>query len=165
MPFLSAGNWGGLGLHLRGNVIAFEQAASKQKWLEMHTDTHFASMYLAEAVALQMRFFDHFLKGEENGFDREPPVLLTIRDPRGFIRRKESEWPLARTSGSRYALDASNMALRRGGRSCGRDGAIRRSGDGRDVPQRAVRRGHRVHRPARGEALRRRRRRPTWTCS
>ena len=37
----------------------------EQKWLEMHTDTHFASMYLAEAVALQMRFFDHFLKGEE----------------------------------------------------------------------------------------------------
>ena len=98
MPFLSAGNWGGLGLHLRGNVIAYEQAASKQKWLEMHTDTHFASMYLAEAVALQKRFFDHFLKGEENGFEREPPVLLTIRDPRGFVRRKESEWPLARTA-------------------------------------------------------------------
>ena len=65
-----AGNWGGLGLHLRGNVIAYEQAASRQKWLEMHTDTHFASMYLAEAVALQQRFFDHFLKGEPNGFDQ-----------------------------------------------------------------------------------------------
>ena len=112
VPFLSAGNWGGLGLHLRGNVIAFEQAASGQKWLEMHTDTHFASMYLAEAVALQMRFFDHFLKGENNGFDREPPVLLTIRDPRGFVRRKEAEWPLARTQWVRYALDASTLALR-----------------------------------------------------
>jgi len=112
VPFISAGNWGGLGLHLRGNVIAFEQAASGQKWLEMHTDTHFASMYLAEAVALQMRFFDHFLKGENNGFDREPPVLLTIRDPRGFVRRKEAEWPLARTQWVRYALDASTLALR-----------------------------------------------------
>ena len=112
VPFLSAGNWGGLGLHLRGNVIAFEQAASGQKWLEMHTDTHFASMYLAEAVALQQRFFDHFLKGEQNGFEREPPVLLTIRDPRGFIRRKETEWPLARTNWVRYALDASTLALR-----------------------------------------------------
>ena len=48
VPFLSAGNWGGLGLHLRGNVEAFERAASRQKWLEMHTDTHFASMYLPE---------------------------------------------------------------------------------------------------------------------
>jgi uncharacterized protein len=111
VPFLSAGNWGGLGLHLRGNVIAFEQAASEQKWLEMHTDTHFASMYLADAVALQKRFFDHFLKGESNGWEREPRVLLTIRDPRGFTRRKETEWPLARTGWVRYALDASDMSL------------------------------------------------------
>lgn len=114
VPFLSAGNWGGLGLHLRGNVIAFEQAASKQKWLEMHTDTHFASMYLSEAVALQKRFFAHFLKGEDNGFEREPPVLLTVRDPRGFFRRKENEWPLARTQWTRYALDAATMSIREG---------------------------------------------------
>jgi predicted acyl esterase len=111
VPFLSAGNWGGLGLHLRGNVIAFEQAASKQKWLEMHTDTHFASMYLLEAVELQKRFFDHFLKGEANGFDNEPPVMLTVRDPRGFVRRKEREWPLTRTEWVRWALDASDMSL------------------------------------------------------
>jgi predicted acyl esterase len=111
VPFLSAGNWGGLGLHLRGNVIAYERAASVQKWLELHTDTHFASMYLAEAVALQMRFFDHFLKGEANGFDKEPPVLLTIRDPRGFVRRNENEWPLARTEWVKYALNAADMSL------------------------------------------------------
>jgi predicted acyl esterase len=111
VPFLSAGNWGGLGLHLRGNVIAYEQAASQQKWLELHTDTHFASMYLAEAVALQKRFFAHFLKGENNGFEEEPPVALTIRDPRGFFRRQETEWPLARTQWARYALDASDMSI------------------------------------------------------
>ena len=111
VPFLSAGNWGGLGLHLRGNVIAYEQAASRQKWLELHTDTHFASMYLTEAVELQKRFFGHFLKGENNGFDQEPPVLLTVRDPRGFVRRKEHEWPLARTEWVRYALDASDKSL------------------------------------------------------
>jgi uncharacterized protein len=103
-PFLSAGNWGGLGLHLRGNVEAFEDAASPQKWLEMHTDTHFASMYLPEAVALQMRFFDHFLKGADNGWDREPPLLLTIRDPRGMARRRENEWPLKRTVWTRFYL-------------------------------------------------------------
>jgi predicted acyl esterase len=111
VPFLSAGNWGGLGLHLRGNVLAYEQAASKQKWLELHTDTHFASMYLGPAVELQKRFFAHFLKGEDNGFEKEPPVLLTIRDPRGFIQRKENEWPLSRTQWTRYALDASDKSI------------------------------------------------------
>lgn len=111
VPFLSAGNWGGLGLHLRGNVVAFEQAASPQKWLELHTDTHFASMYLPEAVALQKRFFGHFLKGEDNGWDREPPVLVTVRDPRGATRRREAGWPLPGTHWTRLWLDAGAKAL------------------------------------------------------
>jgi uncharacterized protein len=111
VPLLSAGNWGGLGLHLRGNIEAFEHAASRQKWLEMHTDTHFASMYLPEAVALQRRFFDYFLKGEENGWDKQPPLILTIRDPRGPFRRNETEWPLARTQWFRYYLDTEAEAL------------------------------------------------------
>jgi uncharacterized protein len=110
-PFLSAGNWGGLGLHLRGNVEGFARAASRQKWLEMHTDTHFASMYLPDALALQMKFFGHFLKGEDNGWDKQPPLLLTIRDPRGHFRRTESEWPLARTQWTRYYLDAKDRTL------------------------------------------------------
>ena len=93
----------------------------------MHTDTHFASMYLADAVALQMRFFDHFLKGENNGCDKEPPVLLTIRDPRGFLRRKESEWPLARTEWVRHALDASDLSLGDEERSGRGAGALRRA--------------------------------------
>lgn len=114
VPLLSAGNWGGLGLHLRGNVEAFERAASKHKWLEMHTDTHFASMYLPEAVALQMRFFDHFLKGEANGWEDQPPLILTIRDPRGAVRRNEREWPLARTEWTPYYLDASANTLSAG---------------------------------------------------
>jgi predicted acyl esterase len=114
VPFLSAGNWGGLGLHLRGNVEAFERAASQQKWLEMHTDTHFASMYLPDAVALQRRFFDHFLKGQDNGWDKQPPVIVTIRDPRGMVRRTETEWPLARTQWTPYYLDADAAALSTG---------------------------------------------------
>ena len=111
VPFLSSGNWGGLGLHLRGNVEAFEIAASHQKWLEMHTDTHFASMYLPHAVSLQMKFFDHFLKGEDNGWEKQPPLILTIRDPRGFFRRDESDWPIARTKWIRYYLNAKDGAL------------------------------------------------------
>jgi predicted acyl esterase len=35
VPLLSAANWGGQGLHLRGNVEGFLRAASRQKWLEV----------------------------------------------------------------------------------------------------------------------------------
>src|SRR5262245_26278118 len=34
VPFLSAANWGGQGLHPRGNFEGFMRAASKEKWLE-----------------------------------------------------------------------------------------------------------------------------------
>ena len=77
----------------------------------MHTDTHFASMYLPAAVSLQKKFFDYFLKGEDNGWDTEPPLILTIRDPRGFFRRNESEWPLARTKWIRYYPNAGDSKL------------------------------------------------------
>jgi predicted acyl esterase len=110
-PFLSPGNWGGLGLHLRGNITGFTDAAAPEKWLELHTDTHFASMYLPEAVALQKRFFASFLKDEPNGFREEPPVLLTIRDPRGLYRRKADRWPLPQTRWDSYYLDATTMAM------------------------------------------------------
>ena len=40
VPFLSAENWGGQGLHLRGKIEGFLRAASTQKWLEVHGREH-----------------------------------------------------------------------------------------------------------------------------
>ena len=68
VPVLSAGNWGGPGLHLRGNIEGFLGVASKHKWLSLHTGTHWESFYLPQYVALQKRFFDWALKGLDNGW-------------------------------------------------------------------------------------------------
>lgn len=112
VPFLSRGNWGGLGLHLRGNTEAFMRAASSQKWLEMHGDTHWTEYYTREGRELMRRFFDHFLKGEDNGWDKEPSVLLNVRHPgEKFVARRESEWPLARTQWTSSFLDGASLAL------------------------------------------------------
>src|SRR3981189_554747 len=40
VPILSAANWGGQGLHPRGNFEGFLRAASKDKWLEGHGIEH-----------------------------------------------------------------------------------------------------------------------------
>ncbi|WP_245431034.1 CocE/NonD family hydrolase [Rhodoplanes roseus] len=112
VPVLSAGNWGGPGLHLRGNIDGFLGAASEQKWLSVHDGTHFESFYLPEYVALQKRFFDRFLKGEANGFDDEPRVKLSIRSPHGSVRRGETEFPLARTRWTALHLDAASRLMR-----------------------------------------------------
>ena len=113
VPLLSAGNWGGQGLHLRGNVEGFVNAASTQKWLELHGGAHWAEFYTDYGLDLQKRFFGHFLKGEPTGWEKQPKVQLQIRRP-GQIRfplRHENEWPLARTKWTKLFLDPETMAL------------------------------------------------------
>ncbi len=111
-PFLSCANWGGQGIHPRGNFNGFTEAPAKQKWLEVHGDSHWALFSSGYGLGLQKRFFDHFLKGIDNGWDREPRVQLNIRHPGlKFVLRMENEWPLSRTRWTKYYLDATTMAL------------------------------------------------------
>ncbi|HEV7389997.1 MAG TPA: CocE/NonD family hydrolase [Burkholderiales bacterium] len=111
VPLLSAANWGGQGLHTRGNFEAYSRAASKQKWLEVHGGSHWAPFYTDYGVKLQKRFFDYFLKGIDNGWDKQPPVQLQIRHVDKFVERHENEWPLKRTVWTRYYLDLSERTL------------------------------------------------------
>jgi hypothetical protein len=63
---------------------------------------------------LQKRFFGHFLKGENTGWDKQPPVQLQIRYPgEKFVIRDEKEWPLARTEWTKFYLDPVNRSLAR----------------------------------------------------
>ena len=112
VPLLSAANWGGQGLHPRGNFEGFMRAASRQKWLEAHGGSHWAPFYTDYGVGLQRRFFDFFLKGEKNGWDRQPRVTLQVRHPgEKFVERHEKEWPLARTRWTHLHLDPDGMRL------------------------------------------------------
>jgi uncharacterized protein len=111
-PLLSAGNWGGMGLHTRGNFEGYLKAGSKQKWLEVHGDTHFTHFYSNYGIALQRCFLGHFLKGEDTGWDKQPPVSLNVRHPHEkFVLRAENEWPLERTQWTKYYLRPEGMAL------------------------------------------------------
>jgi predicted acyl esterase len=112
VPLLSAANWGGQGLHTRGNFEGFMRAASKQKWLEVHGGSHWAPFYTDYGVGLQKRFFDFFLKGKPNGWDKQPRVQLNVRRPGEKLElRHENEWPLARTRWTRLYLDPDGMRL------------------------------------------------------
>lgn len=113
IPFLSAASWAGFGLHPRGNFEAFVQAASKQKWLECHPGRHEEWFYLEKPMEMQKRFFDHFLKGVDNGWDQEAPVLLNLRRPFSdvFELRKEKEWPLTSTQWTSLYMSAAENSL------------------------------------------------------
>nr|WP_231711582.1 CocE/NonD family hydrolase [Xanthobacter dioxanivorans] len=113
VPLLSAANWGGQGLHLRGNVEGFLAAASEYKWLEVHGGAHWAEFYTDYGLDLQKRFLGHFLKGEDTGWDQQPKVQIQVRRPgeTRFQVRHEADWPLPRTQWTRFYLDPAGMAL------------------------------------------------------
>jgi uncharacterized protein len=108
-PFLSTANWGGQGLHPRGNFEGFVRAAAKQKWLEAHGIEHWTHFYTDYGRNLQLRFFDYFLHGKKNGWNRQPPVQLQVRHIDRFVERVENEWPLKRTKWTRFYLDPAGM--------------------------------------------------------
>jgi predicted acyl esterase len=112
VPFLSAANWGGQGLHPRGNFEGFGRAASQNKWLEVHGIEHWTHFYTDYGRELQLRFFDHFLKGVANGWEAQPKVQLQVRHPgERFVQRAENEWPLARTQWTKLYLDPASDTL------------------------------------------------------
>ncbi len=112
VPLLSAANWGGQGLHPRGNFEGFVRAASRQKWLEAHGLEHWTHFYTDYGRLLQKRFFDYFLKGTDNGWQNQPRLQLQVRRLDGFVERMENEWPIARTQWTKLYLDPADRSLR-----------------------------------------------------
>jgi predicted acyl esterase len=110
-PLLSAANWGGQGLHPRGNFEGFVRAAAERKWLEVHGIEHWTHFYTDYGLAIQKRFFAYFLKGEANGWDHEPTVRLQIRHIDRFVQREETAWPIPRTRWTRFHLTPAGHAL------------------------------------------------------
>jgi predicted acyl esterase len=112
VPVLSCGNWGGQGLHNRGNVRGYLYAGSEEKFLEMHGREHWTLFYTDWGVGLQRSFFDHYLKGEGNWEQESAPVTLQVRyADESFVERKEQEFPLARTEWTKAYLDNDSSSL------------------------------------------------------
>jgi hypothetical protein len=116
VPFFSAGNWSGMGLHLRGNSEAYLRSPVRHKRLRIHAGTHFHPFHSEEGRKDQLRWFDYWLKGENNGVLREPPVKLQIRKGGvgNYEWRHEREWPLKRTKWTKFYLERKGaLALSR----------------------------------------------------
>ncbi len=100
----------------------------KHKKLRIHTGSHVHPFYTEEGRRDQLRFFDYWLKGIDNGVMDEPPVKLAIRKGRDEIEwRHEHEWPLKRTQWTKFYFDLSEGGRRQGA-------ARRRAGDGEARP-------------------------------
>ena len=116
VPFLSVGNWSSVGLHLRGNIEAFRHAASTEKWLILlaANGSGLERFHDQAGIALQRRFFDHYLKGDGNDWPEQPRVTYELRDGGSSLtRRSATTWPLENTHWLRLHLDLAQHALSR----------------------------------------------------
>lgn len=118
VPLLSVANWGGILLHLRGNVEGYKYAGSKNKWIRFITGRHDLPFYYAEQVDIQKSFLDAFLKGTDSYGWLTPgkvaPVTLTLRKgnvgynnpaaEKAFATREEEAWPIPRTQYIKHFL-------------------------------------------------------------
>ena len=121
IPVLSVGNWGGILLHLRGNIEGYINAGARYKYLRLITGRHDLPFYSKENVVMQKSFLDAFLKGHDTeGWTtgKAPRVGITLRKgnvgfndaaaERQYQTRYEEAWPLPRTRYIKLYLTPTN---------------------------------------------------------
>ena len=110
VPTYAISSWTNL-IHAIGTFDAWRGTGAQDKWLRIH-NTHEWDDYYAQVDDLR-RFFDRFLKGEDNGWDTTPRVRMAILDPGGEdeLARAEADFPLSRTVYTPLYLDAAGAAL------------------------------------------------------
>jgi predicted acyl esterase len=70
-------------LHTAGTFRAWRRMASAQKWLRIHPTQEWPDYYEPANLDHLRRFFDHVLKGADNGWEQTPAVLYSVHDLTG----------------------------------------------------------------------------------
>jgi hypothetical protein len=113
VPTYAVASWATAGLHTRGSIEGYKQVSSKEKWLYGHGRKEWETYYAREGLERQKRFFDCFLKGQENGMRDVPRVCIEVRD--GFYDGRErffADFPVPGTDYRPLFLDASDNSLK-----------------------------------------------------
>ncbi len=99
--------------HSRGPFDGFNRLGTEEKWMRIHNGMEFIDFRLESTIAEVRKFFDHYLKGMDNGWEETPRVRLSVLDPGGFdiVERPEAEFPLARQETLTLYLDIPSGML------------------------------------------------------
>ena len=82
---------------------------------------------VADVTAMQIRWFDHFLKGAANGVLDEAPVKIFVMGP--DVWREEPDWPLPDTDWQQWYLHSAGSAGTKA-----EDGVLSPRAPGQEVP-------------------------------
>jgi predicted acyl esterase len=97
VPAYIVASWTNL-LHTCGTLEGWRSIGSPEKWLRIHNTHEWTDYYNPVNVEDLRRFFDHYLKGTDNGWEATPRVRLTVLDPgnQDTVYRAEQDFPLSR---------------------------------------------------------------------
>jgi putative CocE/NonD family hydrolase len=105
-PVLSIGHWGKMGLHLRGNILGYEELKCPKKLVVTGARNTFEAHHMFDQVDFHeaecLPFYDLHLKGANNAFMDASPVRLFVRGINEW--RSEEEWPPQRAVMTPYYL-------------------------------------------------------------
>ena len=112
VPALVCASWSDQGLHTRGSLIGYKTIASKYKWLYTHGRKKWETYYSDEALELQTKFFDCFLKNIDNDMLQQPKIRLEVRNSYYKAKvRYADEWPLNNVEHKKLFLNASDNSI------------------------------------------------------
>ncbi|GAC1383464.1 MAG: CocE/NonD family hydrolase [Herpetosiphon sp.] len=100
-------------LHTAGTFRAWRRIASTQKWLRIHNSQEWPDYYDEANVEDLRRFFDHYLKGVDNGWEQTPRVRYSVLDLEGGdrVNQPASEFPPEGVVNTKYYLDGRARTL------------------------------------------------------
>ncbi len=100
-------------LHTAGTFRAWRRMASQDKWLRIHNVQEWPDYYADENVEDLRRFFDHYLKGEDNGWETTPRVRYALHDFKGGdqLNQPAETFPPQGVTDTKYYLDGMSRAL------------------------------------------------------
>lgn len=100
-------------LHTAGTFRAWRRMASERKWLRIHATQEWPDYYDAANHEDIARFFDRFLKGEDNGWDETPRVRYAVHDMKGgdLTHQPAASFPPEGVVNTRFHLDARSRTL------------------------------------------------------
>ncbi|GGF30724.1 CocE/NonD family hydrolase [Subtercola lobariae] len=107
-PVWIVGPQTGVVIHHLGSSETFVRSTGASAKKFDFIDAWFPHSYKESTIAEHKAFFDHWLRGEENGIMDGSPVRVQVRTGNGgHYVSEENEWPIARTTYPRWYLDAT----------------------------------------------------------
>jgi hypothetical protein len=70
-------------VHTTGTFRAWHRLTGPDRWLRIHNRQEWPDFYQDDNQQDLMRYFDHFLKGEDNGWEQTPQVRYSLLDIEG----------------------------------------------------------------------------------